>query len=163
ACNRDPERYALLYQLIWRVRQGERALLDVASDPLVHRLAMLAKSVHRAIHKMHAFLGFRRLETSEGGGFVRWFEPDHLILDAAAPFFARRFASMVWSILTPVGSAFWDGAALRFGPPAKRSDAPAEDAFETAWTAYYESTFNPARVNPELMRQHMPKKYWRNL
>ncbi len=26
-----------------------------------------------------------------------------------------------------------------------------------------ESTFNPARANPKAMRQHMAKKYWRNL
>ena len=36
-CHSDPERYALLYQLIWRVLNGERDLLEVASDPLVHR------------------------------------------------------------------------------------------------------------------------------
>jgi Domain of unknown function (DUF4130 len=43
------------------------------------------------------------------------------------------------------------------------ADAPGEDAFEAGWRGYYESTFNPARVNPDLMRAHMPKKYWQNL
>ena len=37
-CHRDSERYALLYTLIWRVLHGERRLLEIASDPLVHRL-----------------------------------------------------------------------------------------------------------------------------
>ena len=36
-CHSDPERYALLYRLVWRVLNGERDLLEVASDPLVHR------------------------------------------------------------------------------------------------------------------------------
>ena len=36
-------------------------------------------------------------------------------------------------------------------------------ALEAAWRSYYESIFNPARVNPTVMRGHMPKKYWRNL
>ena len=37
------------------------------------------------------------------------------------------------------------------------------EAFEIGWRTYYESTFNPARTNLNQMRQHMPRKYWRNL
>ncbi len=37
-CHSDPERYALLYTLIWRLTHGEKQLLEIASDPLVHRL-----------------------------------------------------------------------------------------------------------------------------
>src|SRR3712207_977721 len=55
-CHRDPERYALLYSLVWRVLNGERDLLEVASDPLVHRIDMMARSVRRDLHKMHAFV-----------------------------------------------------------------------------------------------------------
>jgi DNA polymerase len=161
--HRDPERYALLYTLIWRVLHGERNLLEVASDPLVHRLELMRKSVRRDIHKMHAFLRFRRVENAGEERFVAWFEPEHFILEAAAPFFVEHFGALSWSILTPVGSAHWDRKALTFGPPAARATPPDNDAFEAGWQGYYESTFNPARVNPRLMRQHMPQKYWRNL
>src|SRR5262249_1445277 len=151
--------YALLYTLVWRVTHGERALLEVASDPLVHRLNLMAKTIHRDIHKMHAFLRFREVHDPSGKErYVAWFEPEHYILEAAAPFFVNRFRSLVWSILTPLGSLHWDGDALIAGPPATKSDAPEGDAFEAAWQGYYESTFNPARVNPNLMRGHMPKK-----
>lgn len=162
-CHRDPERYALLYRAIWRMRHGERALLDVASDPLVHRLAMMDKAIRRDLHKMHAFVRFRRVETPDGERFVAWFEPDHYIVETTAGFFVDRFRSLVWSILTPVGSLHWDRHALTIGPPGRREDAPASDAFEEGWSGYYESTFNPARVNPRMMRTEMPKKYWRNL
>ena len=161
--HRDPERYALLYGLIWRVLHGERALLEVASDPLVHRLHLMSRAVGRDLHKMHAFLRFRRVESEEPERFVAWFEPEHFILEAAAPFFVERFRSLIWSILTPIGSAHWDRARLSFGPPAQPGDAPAGDAFEAGWRGYYESVFNPARVNPKAMRAEMPKKYWRNL
>jgi DNA polymerase len=90
-CHRDPERFALLYRLVWRVRHGERALLEVASDPLVHRLGRMAKAVRRDLHKMHAFVRFRRVEDAGGERFVAWFEPEHFILEATAGFFARRF------------------------------------------------------------------------
>lgn len=163
-CHSDPERFALLYRLVWRVLNGERHLLEVQSDPLVHRLQLMAKSVRRDIHKMHAFLRFRETHDPDGRErFVAWFEPEHHILDAATPFFVERFRGMAWSILTPQGARHWDGETLIEGPPASRNDAPESDAFEAAWKSYYENIFNPARLNPAAMRQRMPKKYWRNL
>jgi DNA polymerase len=162
-CHRDPERYALLYRVIWRMRHGERALLEIHSDPLVHRLAMLAKAVRRDLHKMHAFLRFRRVPDASEERYVAWFEPDHFILEATSQFFVDRFRALAWSILTPIGSLHWDGEKLRQGPPGKRTDTPAADAFEAGWAGYFASTFNPARLNTGLMRQHMPKKYWHNM
>ncbi len=163
-CHRDPERFALLYRLIWRLLHGEHALLEVHSDPLVHRLETMRKSVRRDLHKMHAFLRFRETTDPDGEArFVAWFEPEHDILAATADFFVERFRSMRWSILTPGGALHWDRERLTFGPPAHKSDAPDGDAFEAAWRRYYESTFNPARANPKAMRQHMAKKYWHNL
>src|SRR5918997_2676794 len=162
-CHSDPERYALLYGLVWRVLNGERDLLEVASDPLVHRIDMMARSVRRDLHKMHAFVRFRRMGGEELERFAAWFEPEHFILEAAAPFFIDRFRSLDWTILTPLGSMHWDREALTYGPPARREDAPDEDSFEEGWRGYYESVFNPARVNPAAMRAEMPKKYWRNM
>jgi len=99
--------------------------------------------------------------------FVAWFEPDHHILRAEAGFFVRRFAMLRWSILTPGLSAHWDGPGgdgeVRFGPGARRADAPSEDAAEGLWRAYFASIFNPARLKPDAMRAEMPVKYWRNL
>ncbi|MCJ2084055.1 UdgX family uracil-DNA binding protein [Methylobacterium sp. J-090] len=161
--HRDPERYALLYTLVWRVLHGERRLLEVSSDPLVHRLERMAKAIARDLHKMHAFLRFRRVEGAEPERFVAWFEPDHHILEAAAPFFVGRFRGLHWTILTPEGSVRWDTETLSFGPSGRREDAPPSDGFEAGWRDYYESTFNPARTNLAAMRAEMPKKYWRNM
>ncbi|WP_188262283.1 UdgX family uracil-DNA binding protein [Azospirillum tabaci] len=163
-CHSDPERYALLHRLVWRVLNGERALLDQHADPLVHRLERLDKAVRRDIHKMHAFLRFRALPGPDGGErYVAWFEPDHHIVEAVAPFFVERFESMVWTILTPKGSLHWDRQRLMTGPPAERPDSLADDRFAEGWQRYYESTFNPARVNPTAMRAEMPRKYWANM
>ncbi len=162
-CHRDPERHALLYEAVWRTLHGERHLLEVATDPLIHRLERMAKAVRRDLHKMHAFVRFRRVEDGGAERFVAWFEPEHFILEAAAPFFVDRFRSLDWTILTSIGSLRWDRSELRFGPPAQRKDAPASDPFEAGWRGYYESTFNPARLNLVQTRAEMPKKYWRNL
>jgi DNA polymerase len=75
----------------------------------------------------------------------------------------ERFGSLVLSIVTPIGSLHWDRETLRTAEAGRRADVPAHDAFEAAWQGYYESVFNPARANAAAMRQHMPKKYWRNM
>ncbi len=79
----------------------------------------LAQAVRRDTHKMRAFVRFREVQEAGGTRYVSWFEPDHYIVEANAPFFVRRFATMVWSILTPYRSAHWTGAALEFGPGAQ--------------------------------------------
>lgn len=163
-CHREPERHALLYRLIWRLRHGEGRLLSNPADPLVHRLQQLAKAVRRDLHKMHAFLRFRRTVAADGAEhFVAWFEPDHFILAATAQFFVDRFRSLRWSILTPEGSLHWDGETLARGPAASRDDAPKTDDFEAGWRGYYEAAFNPARLNMRATKAEMPKKYWRNM
>lgn len=161
-CHRDPQRYAVLYRLLWRVACGERALLERATDVDVHRVTQWQKAVQRDTHKMKAFVRFRRLPVEEED-FVAWFEPEHWIVDRVAPFFARRFAGMRWAILTPYRSVRWDGEALTFGEGAVRTQVPADDAQETLWRTYYAHIFNPARLNPTMMRQEMPQKYWKNL
>lgn len=162
--HRDAERHALLYAAAFRLTHGgERDLVERATDKLVARLNAMAKAVRRDAHKMHAFVRFRAVQDGAAEHFLAWFEPEHLILEAEAGFFVRRFAALRWSILTPDGSAHWDGAALSFGPAGRRADVPAEDAREDLWRAYYRSIFNPARLKPAAMRAEMPVKYWRNL
>jgi DNA polymerase len=161
-CHRDEHRFSLLYRALWRLAHRERHLLEIAADSDVRRLHDLVKAVQRDSHKMKAFVRFRELP-GERDRFIAWFEPDHFIVDRIAPFFARRFAGMRWAILTPYRRVAWDGRALAFGAGAQRSDAPAEDAGESLWRTYYAHIFNPARVNPERMRQEMPVRYWKNL
>lgn len=161
-CHRDPQRHALLYQILWQLCESGPALLDRATDPLIHRARVLQKAVNRDTHKMKAFVRFRQLADLDNA-FVAWFEPPSDIVDRVAPFFQRRFASMTWTLLTPYRSAHWDGTRLRFGQGARRDDAPTEDTQEALWRSYYRHIFNPARVNPRMMQQEMPRQYWKNL
>ncbi len=154
----DPERFALLYQLLWQL-QVQRTLIDDHADPLVRRCEELAKGVRRDIHKMRAFVRFREID----GRYVAWFEPDHHIVRANAGFFVRRFASMNWSILTPEVSIHWDGEQLSEGPGASKADGPQGDPVEEVWKTYYASIFNPARVKVGAMLKEMPRKYWKNM
>ncbi len=163
ALHSDPERFALLYRLLWRLQSNPRMMED-KTDPDVRRMEELDKSVRRDSHKMHAFVRFRQVEDAAGDEhYVAWFEPDHHIVRANAGFFMRRFANMNWSILTPRGCLHWDGETMRESGPAQRSDAPDGDPVEELWKSYYASIFNPARLKVGAMLSEMPKKYWKNM
>jgi probable DNA metabolism protein len=157
-----PERFSLLYALLFRLRR-EPKLMDDQADPLVRRLERLAKEVRLDIHKMRAFLRFREVEDADGPRFVAWFEPEHHIVRANAGFFVDRFAAMRWSILTPELSLHWDGKRLTQGPGASKADAPEGDPVEEVWKTYYASIFNPARLKVGAMLKEMPRKYWKNM
>lgn len=160
--HRDPAAPGLLYQALMRLQDQPHLLADEA-DPLVRKLEALRKSVRRDIHKMRAFVRFREIP-SDGPRrrFAAWFEPEHRIVEANAGFFCRRFADMDWTIHTPDLSAIWQDGALSFAPGAPRPDLP-DDAAEALWATYFVSIFNPARIKLDSMRQHMPRKYWKNM
>lgn len=163
--HRDPQRFGLLYRILWRLSHGERCLLDRITDDDVVRAIELDKSVRRDCHKMKAFVRFRERPAVADGPpvYLSWFEPEHYIVERVAPFFVRRFAGMKWSILTPYRSAHWNGEELRFASGALQADAAGEDALEDLWRTYYSNIFNPARLKISAMKSEMPVKYWKNL
>ena len=163
----DPERWVLAYDLLWRL-QAEPRLMDDRSDRGVARLHAMVRAVRRDVHKMRAFVRFRKVEGADEGkgsreAFVAWFEPEHHIERHNAPFFAERFAGMDWTIVTPRMSLSWDGREVTFGAGGERAMVPPEDATEETWRTYYRSIFNPNRLKVNAMRAEMPVKYWRNL
>jgi DNA polymerase len=118
----DPDRFALLYRLVWRAHAGER-VLDLAADPDATAARSLALAVRAEAHRMRTHLRFLPIPATEW--HLGWYAPAHHVLEASAQLIARRFPHLRWSILTPTRGAHWDGAALSFGagvPP------PADDA-----------------------------------
>lgn len=178
--HRDPNRFALLYRLLWRSRMQPRLLAN-AADPDVHALAALLRQVRRDIHKMRAFVRFRLTRRPDAGGngapfYVAWFEPDYWTLRHNAKFFINRFGAHDWAILSPDLTLVWQDGELREEPGARKEDAPAEDTMadlvsgtdsetsgEALWNAYYAAIFNPARLKTKMMLREMPRRYWKNL
>lgn len=162
-CHRAPDRFALLYDVLWRIRCGEAGLVDNPADAAVARLNDYARIVRRDIHKMHAFLRFREQRVDGRMIFTSWFEPQHFILRQAVPFFVDRFSNMDWFIATPIGTAAWNGSELVYGPPAKRAPPAADAVLDETWATYYRTTFNPARLRLKAMAAEMPRHYWANM
>lgn len=162
-CHRDPETAARLYRIIWRAAR-DRQLLARTTDSEIDWLRKADKAIRRDVHKMHAFVRFRRLGEEAGReSFAAWFEPTHRILRLTAPFFQRRFYGMDWAIVTPDARAIWQDEELSYGPAGTKDEVPDSDVVEDQWRTYYGAIFNPARVKIDAMRAEMPKKYWKNL
>ncbi|WP_424927107.1 UdgX family uracil-DNA binding protein [Amaricoccus tamworthensis] len=161
-CHSDPERFARAYATVLRLSNGNVRWGD-RSDQAIRRILADAKAVGRDIHKMHAFVRFRELPADgPRRAFAAWFEPEHPIVEAATPFFAKRFGDMDWVITTPTVTATFLDGKLSFSQ-TRAHDRPPEDATEDLWRTYYASIFNPARLMVSAMQSEMPKKYWKNL
>ena len=114
------------------------------------------------MHKMKAFVRFKKVQLEDQEWFTAWHEPDHRIIRLIAPFFQDRFQGMNWIIMTEDGCAQWNGSQLTFSQGVTKSQLPSDDQ-EELWKAYYSSIFNPARIKIKAMKKELPVRYWKNL
>ncbi len=128
---RDPERFDLLYRLVWRAQAGMLDLED-RSDQEAQRARGLALAVRAEAHRMRTQLRYLHAD----GRFVGWYRPAHHVLEANGQLLSRQFPDQAVSILTPEGSAHWDQAGLRFGPGAEAAAVPDDAGLEAYWRAY---------------------------
>lgn len=161
---RSPARWDFLYKVLWRLNAGERQAV-MAGDLDGAILHKRIKAVRREMHHLHAFLRFRKSTIAELD-WVAWHEPAHDILDLASRHFAHRLGQQRWVIATPQDGVLYDGEALHYASPcpqAWRAVAKEGRADESLWATYYRHIFNPARVNPEALQGHMPRRFWAHL
>ena len=148
----DPDRFALLYRLLWRLVHEPGLRHDPVDTDMLHAHQM-GQSVRRDIHKMKAFLRFQSVQDGRAPPLqLAWFEPAHHIVEVVAPWFAKRSPESRWAILTPERSVEWDGRQLHFAPGLPRAEAPAPEAHEGLWLDAYRRVFGShAKASPELM------------
>jgi DNA polymerase len=130
---REPERFGLLYSLVWRAHAGERIMED-PTDPDLALVRRLALSVRAEAHRMRTNLRYLPIEEAGETRYLGWFAPLHFVLPANAQLIARRFPGLRWSIVTPDGAAHWDRQELRFGTGVR---SIADDATLSAWWDQY--------------------------
>lgn len=160
----DPHRFELIYRWLQRCQRGEIHASDVL-DVDWRRIAKMKIAVAHEIRRMHAFVRFQPVKRGEGlpDLHLAWFEPDHHIIRAVAPFFVKRFPNMHWMILAPELGLNWDTSELTESAGNTRASLPPADAGAELWLAYYRSTFNPNRLKASALTQKMPRRYWKNL
>lgn len=163
SCHHWQGKWALLYRLLFRLVHENRNLLEIDSDEDVRDVRLLKKAITKDIHKFHAFVRFRRTECDGREIFFAWYEPHHFTVELSAPFFARRFGSMQFSILTPKGCVHWDLKKLTYSPAVEKVSVADLDDTEDFWLAYYAAIFNPFRLKIKAMKKELPVRHWRTL
>ncbi|MFK0310817.1 TIGR03915 family putative DNA repair protein [Pseudomonas sp. NPDC090233] len=167
---RGEQRWNLLYDVLWRVAHGDRTAM-LAGDRLGSELHRRIKQVSREAHHLHAFVRFvplpKALAEQLQLDLVAYHEPAHDILQSASAHFADRLGRQRWLIATPQDGIRFDGEHFdyrRSCPDAWRQWARnADDPGAELWLTYYRHIFNPARLNPDALRLHMPGRFWRHL
>ncbi len=137
----DPERFALLYRLLWRLVYEPHLRNNSIDTEMLHAQQM-GQSVRRDLHKMKTSVRFTPV-TDESGFALRmaWFEPAHRIVETVAPWFAERAPHERWVIFTPERSVECDGKQLHFGKGISRDAMPAADGDDAQWLACYRTVF----------------------
>jgi len=145
--HRDPQRFALLYRLLWRLVH-EPSLRNDPSDPDMIHAQHMAHAVRRDIHKMKSYLKFTAQPTGPDDDdplHVAWFEPTHHIVETVVPWIAKRQPGIRWAVLTPERSVQWNREQLTYGPGLASDRVPAAEADAAAWLACCEHVFKPAQ------------------
>lgn len=167
---RGEQRWSLLYEVLWRVAHGDRTAM-LAGDRLGSEMQRRIKQVSREAHHLHAFVRFVPLPPAAAErlqlDLVAFHEPAHDILASASGHFAERLGRQRWLIATSRDGVRFDGQTLDYRrqcPPEWQQWAQhADDPGGQLWLTYYRHIFNPARLNPDALRMHMPGRFWRHL
>ena len=138
--HRDTERFSLLYRLLWRLVH-EPGLRNDPIDTDMLQAQHMAHAVRRDIHKMKANLRLRALRDEQGDLQLACYEPAHHVVEAVAPWFAKRLPAPRWAIFTPDRSVRCEDGRLLFGPGVPPAELPGADASDADWLACHERVF----------------------
>ncbi len=137
---REPERFGLLYGLVWRANAAA-PMRRICAAPRVWRWRVRAEA-----HRMRTHVRFLPVPDGTATRYLGWYEPAHFVLEANAQLIARRFPDLVFSILTPEGGAHWDGSALRFSTGATRRSVHDDAGLQAWWDKHQAALLRDARV-----------------
>ena len=137
--------------------------------PAVLMLSQLTKKVGREKHRMEAFVRFKRTKEDL---YVSIISPDFNVLPLIAKHFKNRYADQQFIIYdTKRGyGLFYDLHSIAFIELDFNSKEDLENAmheeetnYDLLWQNYFSSTNIKSRVNMRLLKQHVPKRYWKYL
>ncbi len=144
-------------------------------DNDVLRVKEIAQQVSREAERLVQFVRFQ--ETADGIWFAP-IAPRYNLLPVVEKHFRNRYATQPWILYdtTRNQGLYWDThallevsfspadlAALRLGQLEDEKQSDEEQIFQRLWKEYFRSITIRERLNPRLLRQHMPKKYWKYL
>lgn len=161
----DPAKGAACLLFVrYAMQRGPQALHDV-THASVQEFARLNRAVY---NERHRWMQFMRFSQVEGGVYVARCNPNASVVPLLMDWFSQRFNTQPFIIYDEVhglaGVSFegqWNLVKTdSFDmPPATEADAQ----YQQAWKTFYDTVAVEARYNPELRRQFMPRRFWKNI
>jgi len=150
------------------LRKGfvEGANVDkLITHPWVRPVHVAAFKVGRETHRL---LGLCRFKLTQKGFYQSIISPDHNQLTLLAPHFADRMSNQRWSIYDEKRdiAVIFDTQRWLIVPgnvARAMPSHPDEVKCQALWQRYFNTISIGSRMNPDLQRQMMPKRYWKNL
>lgn len=146
-------------------RVSKRGILSRQAHPAVGPFVNLVRAVGNERHRMMQFLRFEHLE---GDVWFAQCNPNANVVPLLMDWFAARFNTQPFIIYDEVHkiAGVYDKASW-YLVNAKQITLPNRTADEAcakqAWRQFYNTVAIQSRYNPELRRQFMPKRLWKNI
>jgi len=163
----DPERGTKIYKyLVFGFANGRKILQSLAEDD-VWAVEKMSKNVGWELNKM---MGFVRFSQTEDGVYFSKINPTNNLLPMMMGHFANRFNTQAFVIYDEnhnIAGVYEPKSRDWFLTETKNVKVPEytedEKMYRTLWKKFYDTIAIKERVNYNLRRQHMPKKYWKNI
>lgn len=152
---------------------GKRRPFSNIAHEKVAPLHAICRSVDQESEHMRQFIRFEHLRGGDADFWFAKYNPRDSVVPLVMPHFVERFNVQPFVIYDEAHgiSGVYDGNGWRLvdlsgaGFDALRlpGKAAEEATMQDAWRRFYRSVAVDARYNPELRRNFMPKRLWRNL
>lgn len=143
----------------------KRKLLNYLTHPLIEPVLRLQRHV---LNERHHMLQFIRFEKWENGIYFARCNPNAAVIPLLMDWFSERFNTQPFIIYDEVHNmaGIHDGSTW-YLVKGELANIPRQSSEETlirnAWKQFYRALAIDARYNPELRRQFMPKRFWKNI
>lgn len=146
-------------------RYRKDSALNDTMHPAVEPLYALNRAVGNERHLIMQFLRFQRMENDV------WFaqcNPKASVVPLVMDWFSQRFNTQAFIIYDEVHglAGVYNGSdwhLVKTEEIALPRLSEEEGAMQEAWKRFYGTIAVESRFNPELRRQFMPKRFWKNI
>jgi probable DNA metabolism protein len=172
-CSELPEREMLIWSYSHEIFCSSHHGAQDFRNQVILRLNQVVKMVNREIHRMHAFVRFKKTKDDIYAATIR---PDFDVLTLSAKHFKARYQDQQWMIYDVKRDygIYYNLDEMRtikledpewtsnhqFKSSALSND---EKSFQRMWRQYFESTCTDERKNIKLHLKHIPSRYWKFL
>lgn len=161
-----PKSELLLLRYIQLLLQHGEIIRSNYAHADVLEVKQILKQIHREVHRMHAFVRFKK--TTQGLYYAE-VDPDFDVLPLIGEHFEKRYADQDWMIYDTRRKygILYDQkniSTVEWGEQVSTPDIIAEEkGYEVLWKNYFNAVNITERKNTKLHLRHMPKRYWKYL